>query len=85
MEDAVRVECKRDESGAVEYVFIGVFDGHGGLDASKFAKERLMENIVSLPMFKSENDADILEAIRVGFSETHHQMWKEVGKWICSL
>lgn len=80
MEDAIRIECKRSESGAVDYVFIGVFDGHGGLDASKFAKERLLENIVVQPQFHSGNDTEVLDAIRLGFNETHQQMWKEVGE-----
>ena len=64
----------------IEYAFFGIFDGHGGKEAAHFAKDHLMDNIVSQRAFWSEQDADVLDAIREGFIQTHMAMWKVVGK-----
>lgn len=80
MEDSIAVHCERHPDGRLHYIYVGVFDGHGGRDASEYARKHLLKNIVSQETFDSENDADILNAIREGFIQTHHDMWKEVGK-----
>uniref|UniRef100_A0A336LTF7 CSON004120 protein n=1 Tax=Culicoides sonorensis TaxID=179676 RepID=A0A336LTF7_CULSO len=64
-----------------EYLFIGVFDGHGGHEASKFAKEHLEQNITSNRLFWSDRDKDVLKAIREGFLQTHNAMWKAQENW----
>lgn len=53
---------------------------HGGNEASKFAKEHLMNHIVNLKGFWSDDDEDVKKAIREGFLSTHHAMWKDLGK-----
>jgi protein phosphatase 1D len=67
------------------YAFFGIFDGHGGDQAALFAKQHLMDNIVSQDNFWSENDQLVLQAIKTGFIVTHHSMWKESRKWPKSL
>lgn len=41
MEDRINVHCERKPNGDLEYLFLGVYDGHGGADASHYAKEHL--------------------------------------------
>ena len=61
------------------YLFLGIFDGHGGREAALFAKEHLMDYIVRQKGFWSNDDEQILRAIHEGFVQTHHAMWKELG------
>jgi len=65
----------------LEYAFFGIFDGHGGREAAAFAKEHLMDYIVSQKGFWEEDDDSVLKAIREGFIQTHYAMWKELEKW----
>lgn len=50
----------------LEYLFIGVFDGHGGHEAAQYAKEHLELNITNSRLFWSDRDKDVLKAIREG-------------------
>ncbi|CAI4232335.1 unnamed protein product [Auanema sp. JU1783] len=81
MEDRVQIETFRNNDGAVLFTFLGVYDGHGGCEASEFVRKNLMNSIVNQEVFFSDDDDDILEAIRLGFLETHEQMWKVVDTW----
>lgn len=65
-------------------MFAGVFDGHGGFQASKFARAELLRNITSHSGFRSDDDADVMCAIREGFISTHLAMWKQVGQLLRS-
>lgn len=80
MEDRINIHCEFTENGQVDYIYVGVYDGHGGADASNFANQHLLQNIVKQPGFSSSQDSDVMEAIRAGFLETHHAMRKVVGK-----
>lgn len=53
--------------------------GHGGSDAAQFAKEHLINLIVNQKAFWSDNDADVLRAIKEGYIATHYAMWREQG------
>ncbi|XP_031626326.1 uncharacterized protein LOC116342744 isoform X2 [Contarinia nasturtii] len=64
-----------------EYAFIGIYDGHGGAEAATFAKEHLINMIVNQKAFWSDDDREVLRAIREGYINTHYQMWKEQEKW----
>lgn len=64
----------------LEYAFFGIFDGHGGPQAASFAKEHLLDAIVCHRGFWSDNDEDVLRAIRDGYIATHYAMWRDVGK-----
>lgn len=84
MEDEFQVAYQRThDKKDIEYAFFGIFDGHGGKEAAHFAKDNLMDNIVSLKAFWSDNDEDVLTAIKEGFLQTHLAMWKVLGKFDC--
>lgn len=54
--------------------------GHGGSEAATFAKEHLINLIVNQKLFWSNDDRDVLRAIREGYIATHYAMWREQGK-----
>ncbi|EDS43270.1 phosphatase 2c [Culex quinquefasciatus] len=81
-EDYFSVAYQQTENDqSLEYAFFGIYDGHGGAEASFFAKEHLMNTIVSQKLFWSDNDDDVLKAIREGYIQTHYAMWREQDKW----
>jgi len=61
------------------YAYFGIFDGHGGADAAKYAKTHLHKNITANNMFFSQDSDDVIKAIEEGFLKTHEDMWKEIG------
>ncbi|CAH2229470.1 jg20851 [Pararge aegeria aegeria] len=82
MEDLFSVAYQQTEDERdLEYAFFGIYDGHGGGEAAAFAKEHLMDSIVKQRQFWSDNDEDVLKAIRNGYMLTHLNMWKEVENW----
>ncbi|XP_037810352.1 uncharacterized protein LOC119602742 [Lucilia sericata] len=82
MEDYFSVAYQQSENAKdLEYAFIGIYDGHGGAEAAKFAKEHLMMEIINQRLFWSDNDHDVLRAIREGYIATHYAMWREQDKW----
>lgn len=56
------------------------FSGHGGSEAATFAKEHLINLIVNQKAFWSDDDNEVLRAIREGYLATHYAMWREQGK-----
>ena len=87
MEDVIHVKFKyddnsdgRSDNSHLEYAFIAVYDGHGGAEAAKFAKKHLHDEIVKIKGFWSNDDDQVLKAIKEGFLATHKMMWKAVGK-----
>ena len=81
MEDFFSVAYQESENEKdLEYAFIGIYDGHGGAEAAKFARKHLINLIVNQKLFWSDNDDDILRAIREGYIATHYAMWREQGK-----
>ncbi|GFU19861.1 protein phosphatase 1D [Nephila pilipes] len=82
MEDAFVVAYQQTEDKKdLEYAFFGIFDGHGGREAAQYAKNNLLDNIVTLKQFWQDDDDMVLSAIRDGFLNTHLAMWKEVENW----
>lgn len=81
MEDqyAIHYECDK-VTGRFLYAYFGIFDGHGGADAAKYAKAHLHKNITGHILFWSSDPKDILKAIEEGFLKTHQDMWKELGE-----
>lgn len=64
------------------YIFAGIFDGHGGREAALYARDHLLQNIVSQKDFWSDGDDEsILRAIREGFLSTHYAMLKQLGEF----
>lgn len=82
MEDqyAIHYECNK-ETGQFLYVYFGIFDGHGGQEAAKYAKTHLHKNVTSNILFWSDKHQDVLDAIEAGFLKTHEDMWKELGTY----
>ena len=81
MEDVLAVKFQKTDDGRnIEYTYLAVFDGHGGAEAAKFAKEHLLTEITKLKGFWSDDDEEVTQAIREGFLSTHRLMWKAVGK-----
>lgn len=64
-----------------EYFYFGIFDGHGGHEAASFAKKHLLRFITTQSCFWSNNDDDVMRAIRQGYAETHSAMKKEMHTW----
>lgn len=81
MEDTFTVAYHPVGDGSVEYAYFGIFDGHGGEEASTFARVHLLNYIIAQEDFWSDEDARIKRAIRKGFLDTHEAMWRDVGNW----
>ncbi|XP_076029670.1 protein phosphatase 2C [Oratosquilla oratoria] len=82
MEDEFQVAYQRTlDKKDIEYAFFGIFDGHGGKEAAHFAKDNLMDNIVNQRAFWSDDDEEVLSAIKEGFIQTHLAMRKVVDQW----
>ena len=81
MEDVIKVKFEKGHDGKeIEFAFFGVFDGHGGVDAAQFAKEHLLDEITKHRGFWSDDDSQVMKAIKDGFISTHKLMWKAIGK-----
>ncbi|CAG9861227.1 unnamed protein product [Phyllotreta striolata] len=82
MEDFFSVAYQQTEDEKdLEYAFFGIYDGHGGAEAAAFAKEHLMETIIKHKSFWSDDDKDVLRAIKDGYIATHYAMWRVQEKW----
>lgn len=83
MEDffSVAYQESDDDKNNLQYAFFGVYDGHGGKEAANFARDHLMDAIVGQSQFWSQNDDDVLRAIKEGYLSTHYAMWREQGKY----
>uniref|UniRef100_A0A8R1E4N1 PPM-type phosphatase domain-containing protein n=1 Tax=Caenorhabditis japonica TaxID=281687 RepID=A0A8R1E4N1_CAEJA len=81
MEDRCVVHTERGDHGELLWTFVGVFDGHGGEHASEYVRRHLLMNITKNHKFESDEDEDILEAIRQGFLVTHEQMRHVYEEW----
>lgn len=79
MEDRHAIRFVKNDEGGFEFAYFGIFDGHGGGEASKYARDYLLDEITKYDCFWSDNDDDILFAIKSAFMDTHLGMWKEVG------
>lgn len=80
MEDFFTVAYQQSEDEKdLEYAFIGIYDGHGGAEAARFARKHLINLIVNQKLFWSENDDDILKSIKEGYIACHYAMWREQG------
>lgn len=69
MEDMYVISYNQEEDSDdpnLEYLYIGIFDGHGGSEAAKYAQQHLEANITSNRNFWSDKEKDVLKAIRDG-------------------
>lgn len=63
------------------FLFLAIFDGHGGNMAAQYSKHNLCRNIVRYRDFWSDDDNRVCLAIHKGFVRTQREMMKEVGEW----
>lgn len=54
--------------------YIGVFDGHGGKEAARFARECLWKVIQNQPKYQRNDIDSVCESIREGFEALHEEM-----------
>ena len=79
MEDYLAVKlCPNDRLRQVphlrEQAYIGVFDGHGGKEAAKFARERLWEVIQDQPKYQMNDIKSVCESLREAYEALHREM-----------
>lgn len=74
-------QIKPDDNWPYDFFYLAVFDGHGGEEAAKFAKENLLNLITQQKDFWSTNDEDVMRAIRNGFARAHSTMRKIMPTW----
>lgn len=79
MEDRIQVECVHHSDGSIDYLFVGVFDGHGGAEASDHVRKNLLRYIQLQEGFNGSDD-EMKEAIRMGYIQTHLSMLDVIGK-----
>ncbi len=81
MEDVIKIHNETDpEEDHSKFVYFAVFDGHGGEEAAKFAKQHLLNEITKQKGFWTDNTENISRAIKEGFISCHKLMWKAVGR-----
>ena len=92
MEDCYKIRFQRgthnqnetlngDNESDILFSYFAIFDGHGGKEASQYCKEKLYWKIIEQDDFWSDNDSQILNAIRNGFVQCHLDMWHELPHW----
>lgn len=74
-------DVKIDTISCLKYIYVGIFDGHGGKEAAQFTRQHLLDNITGNKLFWSDTDSDICQSIREGFLTTHYAMLNELGKF----
>lgn len=72
------IDSKRLE----EYVYFGCFDGHDGPEAAQYAKDHLLDAVISQKKFSSDKDSSVMNTIRKGFVRIHYDMWKIHGQFL---
>ena len=81
MEDEIVIHFEKSEDGnEIKFSYFAIFDGHGGPDASRFARDHLLEEIMKQKGFDADNDIMVMRAIKEGFEACHRRMWKIVGE-----
>ena len=78
MEDIAQVERENEPADGT---FFGIFDGHGGKNAAKFAKKNLWKTLRSSEGFESDDPEKVKEALRQAFLKTHTSMWNVIGNY----
>ena len=77
MEDYIVLKSETESKGQA---FFAVFDGHGGKEAAKYARDNLWPAIKDSDGFDSSDPVKVAQAIAAGFVRTHEDMWKVRGE-----
>ena len=86
MEDYIAVNlCPNDALREIpdmkEQAYIGVFDGHGGKEAAKFAREELWTFIQNKEKFLSHDVPTVKDAIKEAYLSLHEKMLEHRRKY----
>jgi len=81
MEDNHVIKFLKKDTDDYEFAYFGIFDGHGGPEASAFCRDNLLNEITKYDGFWTNDDDKVLSAIRKGFLDTHHNMWNVIDTW----
>ena len=57
-----------------EQIYVGVFDGHGGNEAAKYARENLWQAIQTQPHFMSTDVESVRQSIAKAYQNLHNDM-----------
>lgn len=85
MEDyiAVNLAPSEDSFNEIAYLreqaYIGVFDGHGGKEAAKCAREKLWGVIQKQPNFRSRDLKCVKESVAEAYLALHKEMEPDRG------
>ena len=79
MEDylAVKLSSSEDLSNLPhlrEQAYVGVFDGHGGKEAAKYARDRLWEIIQNQPKYQLSDVNSVKESLEEAYVALHEEM-----------
>lgn len=85
MEDYIAVNLSPDDELLAnpelrEQAFVGVFDGHGGKEAAKYAREKMWQMIQQQPKFQTHDRLSVREAINDAYLQLHEAMLSSRGK-----
>uniref|UniRef100_A0A182ZIV9 PPM-type phosphatase domain-containing protein n=1 Tax=Biomphalaria glabrata TaxID=6526 RepID=A0A182ZIV9_BIOGL len=81
MEDNHVIKFLKKDTDDYEFAYFGIFDGHGGPEASAFCRDHLLNEITKYDGFWTDDDEQVLSAIRKGFLDTHQAMWNVLDTW----
>ncbi|XP_003390138.2 PREDICTED: protein phosphatase 1D-like [Amphimedon queenslandica] len=87
MEDYIAVSLSPKESllsnpEMREQAFVGVFDGHGGKEAAKYARENLWSVIQDQSNFLTQDPQSVREAISNAYLQLHNTMEESRASWV---
>uniref|UniRef100_A0A1X7V4R5 PPM-type phosphatase domain-containing protein n=1 Tax=Amphimedon queenslandica TaxID=400682 RepID=A0A1X7V4R5_AMPQE len=64
-----------------EQAFVGVFDGHGGKEAAKYARDHLWSVVQNQPKFLTQDSQSVREAISNAYLQLHNTMQESRASW----
>ncbi|KAI6218448.1 hypothetical protein M3Y95_01165300 [Aphelenchoides besseyi] len=81
MEDRMVIERLVDDQNNLIGVFLAILDGHGGAQACEHVQRVLWPTIKDMDGFMSQNDSDVLNAMKKAFLKIHNEMKVEAVNW----
>jgi len=73
-EDVIKIQAMRKKTD-----FVGLFDGHSGVEAANYAKDHLCKALQEDENIYSCDPAKVSNAIESAFIKTHEGMWDVRG------
>ena len=78
-EDVIKVQAMRKKTD-----FVGLFDGHSGVEAANYAKDHLCKVMQDEDIYSCD-PVKVSNAIESAFIRTHESMWRVRGKYLFSF